>query len=59
MYAISFDLVVSETQQAHPKGVSQAYQDIGTILSQYGFQRVQGSLYINNNEDMANLFTAI
>lgn len=59
MYAISFDLVVSDTQQAHPKGVSQAYQDIGTTLHAYGFERVQGSLYINHNEDMANLFTAI
>lgn len=59
MYAISFDLVVSDTQAAHPKGVSQAYQDIGATLHEYGFQRVQGSLYINDNEDMANLFAAI
>ncbi|HFC5667929.1 TPA: virulence factor, partial [Neisseria gonorrhoeae] len=28
MYAISFDLVVADTAQNHPKGISQAYADI-------------------------------
>lgn len=28
MYAVAFDLVVAETEQHHPKGVSQAYADI-------------------------------
>lgn len=59
MYAVAFDLVVSDTEKHHPKGVTQAYAEIGVILSDYGFQRVQGSLYINDNEDMANLFLAI
>ncbi|MBX3617489.1 virulence factor [Nitrosomonas sp.] len=59
MYAVAFDLVVSDTEKYHPKGVTQAYAEIGAILSDYGFQRVQGSLYINDNEDMANLFLAI
>ena len=59
MYAISFDLVVADTEQHHPKGVSQAYSDIGTVLKKYGFERVQGSLYTCSNEDMANLFSAI
>ncbi len=59
MYAISFDLVVADTERHHPKGVSQAYAEIGSILSQYGFSRIQGSLYVNNDENMAQLFTAI
>lgn len=59
MYAVAFDLVVSDTEKHHPKGVTQAYIEIGAILANYGFQRVQGSLYINDNEDMANLFLAI
>lgn len=59
MYAISFDLVVADTQANHPKGVSQAYIDIATTLGNFGFQRVQGSLYTNHNEDMANLFNAM
>lgn len=59
MYAIAFDLVVADTEQYHPKGVSQAYADIGSILVDRGFRRVQGSLYVTDNEDMANLFMAI
>ena len=59
MFAIAFDLVVAETEQHHPKGVTQAYSDIGTTLRSFGFDRVQGSLYVSENEDMANLFRAI
>ncbi|EGY28286.1 putative virulence-associated protein D [Candidatus Regiella insecticola 5.15] len=59
MFAIAFDLVVAETEKHHPKGVTQAYTDIGAILHIYGFNRVQGSLYLTDNEDMANLFRTI
>lgn len=37
MFAIAFDLVVSETGQRHPKGVRQAYTDIGALLKEFGF----------------------
>lgn len=59
MFAIAFDLVVADTEQHHPKGVSQAYADIGSILYDHGFRRVQGSLYVTDKEDMANLFLAV
>lgn len=59
MYAISFDLVVADTEQHHPKGVTQAYTDIGVVLRKFDFERVQGSLYTNNDENMANLFQAM
>ena len=59
MFAIAFDLVVADTAENHPKGVSQAYADIGSTLSNFGFDRVQGSLYTTNSEDLANLFGAI
>jgi virulence-associated protein VapD len=59
MYAVAFDLVVADTETHHPKGVTQAYTEIGAILAEHGFRRVQGSLYVNDNEDMANLFLAI
>jgi virulence-associated protein VapD len=58
MFAIAFDLVVAEAEKSHPKGVSQAYADIGQVLSGFGFERVQGSLYVTSNEDMAHLFSA-
>ena len=57
MFAIAFDLVVADTAQHHPKGVSQAYADIGS--ANFGFTRVQGSLYTTPSEDLANLFGAI
>ncbi len=59
MFAIAFDLVVADTDRHHPKSVSQAYTDIGSTLSGFGFNRVQASLYVCDNEDMANLFRAI
>lgn len=59
MFAIAFDLVVEDTARHHPKGVTQAYTDIRTCLSGYGFERIQGSVYVNDSEDMANLFQAI
>lgn len=59
MYAVAFDLVVSDTQENHPKGVTQAYAEIGAILNEHGFRRVQGSLYVSDNEDMAVLFLAM
>lgn len=59
MFAIAFDLVVADTARAHPKGVPQAYADIGEKLYAFGFERVQGSLYTSASEDLANLFAAI
>ena len=59
MFAIAFDLVVAKTDASHPKGVSQAYADIGATLNGFGFNRVQGSLYLTERDDLANLFAAI
>jgi virulence-associated protein VapD len=59
MFAIAFDLVVADTAANHPKGVSQAYADIGNALAGFGFDRVQGSLYLTAKDDLANLFAAI
>ena len=59
MFAITFDLIVKQTNDNHPKGVAQAYADIGAILSRHGFERIQGSVYVTQNEDMSILFNAI
>lgn len=59
MFAIAFDLVVADTRKRHPKGVAQAYTDIGATLERVGFQRVQGSVYVCEREDLGNLFAAI
>jgi virulence-associated protein VapD len=39
VFAIAFDLVVAETAANHPKGVSQAYADIGSVLGDFGFEQ--------------------
>ena len=59
MFAIAFDLLVADTAANHPRGVSQAYADIGSTLAGFGFNRVQGSLYLAELDDLANLFSAI
>ena len=59
MFAIAFDLVVSDTRRHHPKGVSQAYSDIASTLQKFDFVWVQGSVYLCKNEDLANLFGAV
>ena len=59
MFAIAFDLVVADTAQNHPKGVTQAYADIRSALTQWGFEWRQASLYTTDKDDLANLFAAI
>ncbi len=59
MYAIAFDLVVADTEQHHPKGVTQAYTETGAVLNEHHLRRIQGSLYVTEQEDMANLFLAV
>jgi len=50
MYAVAFDLVVVATRRHHPKGVAQAYADIGAALAEHGFRSVQGRLYVADDE---------
>ena len=59
MFAIAFDLVIAETRLHHPLSVAAAYQDIGRVLGTHGFARVQGSVYICPDENLANLFAAL
>jgi virulence-associated protein VapD len=59
MFAITFDLVVAATKVNHPLSVTPAYNDIARELERYGFERIQGSVYVSKSEDMANLFQAI
>ena len=59
MFAIAFDLTVKDVSKRHPKGVAAAYTDIGATLARFGFRWVQGSIYVCENEDMANLMDAM
>ena len=59
MFAIAFDLIVAETEAHHPKGTTQAYDEIGRTLARPGFRRVQGSVYTTDEEDLVNLTRAM
>ena len=59
MFAVAFDLALAATEQAHPRSVRQAYVDIEAALRRFGFRRIQGSVFVTEDEDMANLFRAI
>ena len=59
MFAIAFDLRVADTERNHPKGLSQAYRDIQTTLEAFGFRGIQGSVYVTDLDDMANLLSAV
>jgi virulence-associated protein VapD len=59
VFAIAFDLRVADTEQNHPKGLSQAYRDIQTTLEGFQFRGIQGSVYVTDVDDMANLLSAI
>ncbi len=59
MLAIAFDLVVSEVEANYPRRFSQAYADVASTLRRFGFERIQGSVYVCDREDLANLSSAM
>ena len=59
MFVIAYDMSVADVQLHHPRGPRQAYDDIKSTLNKYGFERVQGSVYVARTEDLASLFTAM
>jgi len=59
MYAIAFDMVVAEIRQYYPKGISSAYTEIAKTVAPFGFERIPGSVYLGQADDLAKLFDAI
>ena len=59
MFAVAFDLSISLARKNHPKGVPQAYAEIGKLLAGFGFTWAQGSVYLTENEDLVNLMLAM
>ncbi len=59
MFAIAFDLIVADAEAHHPRGVTAAYADVAATLRKFRFDRVQGSVYVTEKDDMANLFAAL
>jgi virulence-associated protein VapD len=59
VFAIAFDLVVADALEQHPKGVRAAYDEVERTLLQFEFKRVQGSVFLSESEDLANLLLAM
>ena len=59
MFAIAFDLAVAEVERSYTGYVSYAYRDIEDALRGFGFNRAQGSVYVCDREDLANLTSAM
>ena len=60
MFAIAFDLVITDLKQHYGEPYNNAYFEIRKLLRQYGFFNVQGSVYLSEKDsDMTNLVNAI
>jgi len=59
MYAIAFDMVVADLKEYYGEPYNNAYFEIKTILREYEFFNTQGSVYLTEKNNMANLFLAI
>lgn len=59
MFALSFDMVVSELKQYYGEPYNNAYYEIRQILEANGFDWVQGSTYLTQSDDLSNMFAAI
>ena len=59
MFAIAFDMDIKELRNAYGEPYNNAYYEIKIILRKYDFYNTQGSVYLTDKDDMANLFSAI
>ena len=59
MFAIAFDMVVSDLRKNYGEPYNNAYFEIRLLLRKYGFYNTQGSVYLSEKDDMANLYRAI
>ena len=59
MFAIAFDMVIADLKEHYGEPYNNAYFEIRSVLRQFDFYNTQGSVYLTQNNDMANLFRAI
>ena len=58
MFAISFDMSISDLEQYYGKPYNRAYFEIKEVLKKCGFDWIQGSTYLTKSDDLGNLFRA-
>ena len=59
MYALSFDMVVSDLKQYYGEPYNKAYYEIKSLLKDNGFTWVQGSTYLTANDDLTALVKVV
>lgn len=59
MYAIAFDMVIADLKEHYGEPYNNAYFEIKSVLREYEFYNTQGSVYLTQQNDMANLYRVI
>ena len=59
MFALSFDLVISDLKVHYGEQYNRAYYEIKILLKEYGFEWIQGSVYLTKSDDLGTLYKAI
>lgn len=59
MFAISFDMSISDLEKHYGKPYNRAYFEIKEVLKKNSFDWIQGSTYLTQSDDLGNLFRAI
>lgn len=59
MFAIAFDMNITNLRKYYGEPYNNAYFEINKLLRTYDFYNAQGSVYLTENGNMANLFKAI
>jgi virulence-associated protein VapD len=59
MFAIAFDMSISKLKENFGEPYNNAYFEIKKEMQKWNFYNMQGSVYLTQSNDMANLFQAI
>ncbi len=59
MYALSFDMGVTDLKEYYGEIYNNAYYEIRKILIKDGFEWIQGSTYLTRSDNLINLTRAI
>ena len=59
MFAISFDMVISDLKTYYGEPYNRAYFEIKILLEHYDFEWIQGSTYMTQSDDLGTLYKAI
>jgi len=59
MFAISFDLLISDLKKYYGDPYNSAYFEIKELLKNLNFEWIQGNVYLTKSDDLATLYRAI